>query len=152
MNMEKYTFKIDKSYTAFEFESHGPNGSITKLIRYSYFDKSEDGILILNLAFGDIEGNEQSIDDTAISNNKDRDKVLATVANSVLEITNHYLSIAVHATGSTPSRTRLYQMGINANKEEIETLFDIKGLTSSGWEKFEKGGNYSAFLVTRKKS
>jgi hypothetical protein len=42
-------------------------------------------------------------------------------------------------------------MGLNANRERLETEFDISGFTSEGWEKMEHGKNYLAFLATRKK-
>jgi len=87
-----------------------------------------------------------------ISNNADRDKVLATVASSVLDVIDHFGNVAIYAKGSTPARTRLYQMGINANIKEIESIFDILGLTAHGWQKVQQGINYTAFLVTRKKA
>jgi len=41
-------------------------------------------------------------------------------------------------------------MGINANLESVRAVFDIYGLTANGWEPFEKGRNFDAFLVVRK--
>jgi len=77
--------------------------------------------------------------------------VLSTIANTVLDIMVHLGDIAIYAEGSTPARTRLYQMGINANREEIDELLDIYGYDEGTWTEFKSGKNYSAFLVKRKK-
>lgn len=59
-------------------------------------------------------------------------------------------NIAIYAEGSTPSRTRLYQMSINNNREEVEKLLDVFGYKDEMWHPFESGRNYEAFLVTKK--
>ncbi|MVT09060.1 DUF6934 family protein [Chitinophaga tropicalis] len=151
MNKEKYPFKTNNSHANFEFESHGPKGRIKKIIEYYEIGKMADETPILNLGFGDWDDALQTVGDLTISNNADRDKILATVASTVLDVTDHFGNVAIYAKGSTPARTRLYQMGINANIKEIETLFNILGLTSSGWENLQQGVNYTEFLVTRKK-
>jgi len=57
----------------------------------------------------------------------------------------------VYVQGSTPARTRAYQMGINRYFDEIEFLFYIFGLVeNSGWHPFNKETNYSAFLILKK--
>ncbi len=152
MNKEKYSFKTNKSHANFEFESYGPNGKIKKVVEYHEIGKLPDGTPILNLGFGDWDNTLRTVGDLTISNNADRDKVLATVASTVLDVINHYGTVAIYAKGSTPARTRLYQMGLNANIKEIESVFDILGLTSTGWENLQQGVNYTEFLVTRKKS
>lgn len=151
MNKDRYPFKTDESHAKFEFESTGPNGVIKKVIEYYEIGKLSDETPVFNLGFGDWDNVLQTVGDLTISNNADRDKVLATVASSVLDVTNHFGNVAIYAKGSTPARTRLYQMGINANIKEIETIFDIIGLTALGWEKLRQGTNYTEFLVTRKK-
>jgi len=57
----------------------------------------------------------------------------------------------VYATGSTPARTRLYQMGISANWAEIESILKIFGFNSGQWQPFQQNINYEAFLAIRKK-
>ena len=151
MNRERYPFKTDNNHANFEFESHGPNGIIKKVIQYYEIGNLPDGSSIFNLGFGDWDESLQTVGDLTISNNADRDKVLATVASSVLDVIDHFGNVAIYAKGSTPARTRLYQMSLNANIKEIETIFDILGLTSSGWEQLQQGVNYTEFLVTRKK-
>lgn len=56
----------------------------------------------------------------------------------------------VFAQGSTPSRTRLYQIGIASQYEEISLLLYIYGFINDQWEEFRKGCNYEAFLVRLK--
>lgn len=92
------------------------------------------------------------MDDQAVSNNHDTDKVLATVAATVLEFTACFPDMPVYATGSTPGRTRLYQMGISANWQHIAPLLHVWGFTKGGWEPFKRGVNYQAFMALRKKA
>jgi hypothetical protein len=150
MQKERYSYKADDSGVKFEFQSHGPNGIIEKAVSYSELGKLENGTLVFNLGFGDRDGMDRLFNDLSISNNADREKILATVANTAMDIMDHYDGIAIYAEGSTPARTRLYQMGINANKEEIESMFDIYGDLNNKWQKVESGKNYRAFLLTRK--
>jgi hypothetical protein len=150
MNREIYNYTFNKEDATFQFDSVGPKGTIRKFVGYTLYDKLDDGTIILNLAFGDLEDDNYNFNDTVISNNSDRDKVLATVARTIIDVMNLYDNIGITATGSTASRTRLYQMGINANKESIDEFFEIKGLTDSGWEPFRKGVNYAGLLATKK--
>ncbi|WP_343672506.1 hypothetical protein [Chitinophaga sp.] len=152
MQKEKYPYKADDSLAKFEFQSHGPNGIINKTIVYSEIGKLKDGTPVLNLGFGDLNETDNTFSDISVSNNADREKVLATVASSVLDIMSHYDDVAIRAVGSTPARTRLYQMGINAIKKEIESQFNIYGFKDDEWHKIESCKNYNAFLLTKKNS
>jgi hypothetical protein len=106
--------------------------------------------LLFNLGFGDTVDDKGIIDDSIISNNADRDIVLATVANTIIDFTNHYGNHYIYATGSTSSRTRLYQIGITGLWEQISIDFDVYGLKDDNWHEFQKNVNYEAFLVKRK--
>jgi hypothetical protein len=118
-------------------------------VRYSRLNTG--GISYFNLAFGDLNETTGKIDDLAISNNQDRERILATVAATVLEFTNHFPNAMVYAKGSTPARTRLYQIGISANWTEIGTVLYVYGYEpNNGWESFQKNVKYEAFLVKRK--
>ena len=112
-----------------------------------------DGINYYNLGFGDYDEKEQIVNDLSVSNNEDRDKILATVAMTTLEFTDHFPGTSIVAEGSTPARTRLYQMGIAQHYRDISELFDIQGLVEErGWVDFTPGQNYLAFLITRKRN
>lgn len=76
--------------------------------------------------------------------------MLATVANTIIDFTNHYGNYSIVAEGNTPARTRLYQMGISNMPEEIKKDFEIYGLKDDDWHKFEKNVNYDGFLIKRK--
>jgi hypothetical protein len=77
--------------------------------------------------------------------------VLATVAATVIDFCNHYPNALICAEGSTFSRTRRYQMGINKYWQEIEPNFDVFGLIENeGFIPFKPGKNYLAFVVRRK--
>ncbi|MDQ3846808.1 MAG: hypothetical protein M3342_22765, partial [Bacteroidota bacterium] len=57
----------------------------------------------------------------------------------------------VYATGSTEARTRLYRIGINKYFNVVQEDFLIMGEHHSEWEWYEKGKDYQAFAVQRKK-
>lgn len=149
MNLSKYEYSTDESLLDYEFDSEGPNGKIRKVVRYS--PQNANGITYFNLAFGDFNKVTGRIDDLTISNNQDRDKILATVASTVLAFTEYFPDAMVFATGSTLARTRLYQMGIGANWEQIESVLEVFGFVKGNWESFARNINYEAFIVKRKK-
>lgn len=148
MNLDRYSFETNKSFLDFEFESEGPNGKIKKVVRFS--PQNANGITYFNLGFGDVNPDTGNIDDLSKSNNGDREKILATIAHIVLVFTEHFPDVMVYAQGSTPSRTRLYQIGITNNFDEIAPILNVYGFSDAGWLPFEKGLNYEAFLVSRK--
>jgi hypothetical protein len=148
MNLPKYDYTPNDNFTNYEFYSDGPNGKIKKMIIFS--EAVSKPVLIYNLAFGDVNEQTGDIDDAITSNNQDRDKVLATVASSIHDFCDINGNHLIYAEGSSAARTRLYQMGIARNLEEISKEFEIKGLGPNGWEQFQKNVNYKAFLANRK--
>jgi len=149
MNLEKYPIKTNAGYLDFEFDSEGPNGIIKKVVRFS--PQNSNGVTYFNLGFGDLDPRTGEINDLSKSNNNDRDKILATVAATVLVFTEHFPDVMVYAQGSTQARTRLYQMGIASNWEEINNLLYVYGFIKGEWTEFRSDTNYDAFLVMRKK-
>lgn len=145
----KYTsFDISTNASVFEFISSGPKGDIKKIIQFTATQAKD----VYNLAFGNISENG-SIDDTTTNDNKDRDKILATVAAVVYDFTERFPDRYVFFTGSTIDRTRLYRMAITINYKELTSLFNIWGLSeNAGFEVFEKRNAYSAFLIKRKEN
>lgn len=149
MNLERYHYFNSNDYRAYEFYSYGPKGRIKKLVLCTKVPDTEPPLY--NLAFGDKHPETGNLDDEIVSNNQDRDKVLATVANTIVEFCNHYDNPYVYAEGRTPSRTRLYQMGIAGLWDEISADFEVFGLSGEHWHKFEPYSiNYEAFLLKRK--
>ena len=146
MRLERYQLKTNKAYETFSFISEGPRGNIEKRIIYSKMQNYD----VFNLAFGDKIKGSQEIDDSAVTDNKDSEKVLATVAASVYVFTEKYPDTWVFLTGSTNSRTRLYRMGISIYFEELSQDFNIYGRLNNEWIDFEKDTAYTAFLIKRK--
>jgi len=148
MNLDSYGFTYTDSLMSFEFTSSGPRGLIPKIVIYneSNFDN------IFNLAFGDKDPATNELDDTSISNNGDKDKILATIVATVYVFTENYPTAWIYATGSTKSRTRLYRMGITKYLAEIQADFFIFGVSDDNeLKEFNKGTDYDGFIVTRKR-
>ena len=150
MNIERYDYIVNDLFVDYEFVSDGPNNKITKVVSYRPYNAN--GITYFNLGFGDLDEETGNINDLSTSNNKDTEKILATLAATVMEFTEHFPDMMVHAKGSTASRTRLYQMAIAANWVEIEPIINVYGYKNNKWSPFEKNVNYESFLVKRKKS
>jgi hypothetical protein len=131
VNLDAYQYKTNESYLDYEFFSEGPKGRIKKIVRST--PRNAGGITCFNLGFGDWDEIEKKVDDRSITNNQDKNRILATVAATVLEFTRRFPDVLVYATGSTPARTRLYQIGIAANWNEIEALLYVYGYTDSRW-------------------
>jgi hypothetical protein len=144
---DRYDLHFDSDYKSFKFISEGPKGSILKGIQYEETPTAG----VYNLGFGDVNVLTNEIDDLAITNNGDSQKVLATVARTLYLFTDHYPDVFILATGSTLSRTRLYRIGITNNLLLIENDFHVLGFKGNDVILFEKNGAYDGFLVKRKK-
>ncbi|GAB3024730.1 DUF6934 family protein [Spirosoma pulveris] len=148
MQLEKYEVRTVNAHNRFEFVSIGNNGAILKVIEFTSLD--EDGY-IYNLGFGDVNPLTGEWDDKSISNNGDRNKILATVGSIVVSFLDMHTEAAVYAEGSTGIRNILYQRTIERLWEEISRLYDVRGYNEIGeWVAFEQGGPFVAFLIKRK--
>lgn len=148
MQLETYIFVKDPGKHYYEFYSEGPKGYVKKVVEYTRLDglKTES----YNLSFGDWDENSQRVNDKTTTNNEDRDKVLATVAATVIDFMQKRPNAFLFAQGSTPGRTRLYQMSINKLREEILNHFVVRRFVNNKWQYFEPGMNYTAFLLELK--
>ena len=146
MTINHYEYLVSEDQFKYQFYSEGPKGKIRKVIAFIPICLDN---FSFNLAFGDLDDNG-IFNDLITSNNHDAEKVLATVARAVISFTNLYPRAFIYAEGSTPSRTRRYQMGINKFWNEIESDFNVYGLINEGFEPFRSGKNYMAFAVKRK--
>lgn len=149
MHLPQYDLRVGAKFELYEFISQGPKGSITKLVKYSPIEKYPG---LYNLAFGDKKQDSNELDDMVVSNNNDSEKVLATVVGTIYIFTEKHPGSMVFATGSTLSRTRLYQRGITRFLSHVQQDFEIFGLNDNRFEIFRKGTNYEAFLLKRIKS
>jgi hypothetical protein len=106
---------------------------------------------LYNLAFGDWNEEEQRLDDLITSNNQDTDKIFATIAAAIIDFNKHYPWATIYVIGSTPARTRLYQMQISKYLDEIAIDFEVFGVIE--YEKlvpFSPGIKYLSFIARRK--
>lgn len=145
MDLPKYNYEFNETYSVYEFVSEGPKGSVHKIVRYTKVDDN-----VFNLGFGDLDGQTGRVNDSVVTDTKDAAKVLATVAETVYAFYNHYPNAHVIIKGSTPSRTRLYKMAIVLHWHEISTALNVSGLLAGEREPFEAACNYEAFLITLK--
>lgn len=154
MNYPIYDLSSNSNSTIFSFISTGVHGDISKLIRYTITSNDK----IYNLGFGNkiiINKEESLIDDLVITDNGDRDIILATVAKTTYIFTEQNPDKYVLFRGSTPSRTRLYRMAITKNYNELSKTFHIFGvhINSDGQlidAPFDSNVDFDGFIIKRK--
>ena len=146
MNLDRYPYFASNNFQDYTFYSNGPKGQIKKGVRFSIMN---DNPIIFNLAFGDIFDGTELIVDVTVSNNNDRDLVLATVANTIFDFSNNFGNHYIFAIGSTNARNRLYQMGIAGLWSEISRDFEVLGFKDGRWRAFQKNVNYAAIPKLR---
>lgn len=145
MKFEIYSdLVIESNLAVFEFESLGKHGSIRKRVVFVPTELPD----VYNLVFGDVTENDE-INDSSISNNGDRNKILATLAKVVQLYITKYPERWIYFQGSTKERTRLYRMAIGLNLEELSKKFEIFAETDDSVEliPFQKNMQVSAFLI-----
>lgn len=145
MNEENYDFSKVEEKLRFEFESVSEQLVVRKVIEYQLIN---EGLELYNLAFVDIL-EDDSLSDLSVTNNRDMPKVLATVYRSMLIFFERKPTARIYIKGSTPSRTRLYQIAISKYLEEFQEKFRILGFLGTDVLPFEKGTNYDSFIVVK---
>jgi len=147
MEKPSYVFDPSENYLRFDFESISNNKSIKKVVLYV---KSPDDDIFYQLIFDDLLA-DGKVDVTTKSNDNDRDLVLITVVQTILIFFEHYPDKTIPFTGSTSSRTRIYQTIIAKLVDKSELYYDIRGFKDDGSiEKYEKNQNYDGFLIAKK--
>ena len=137
MKLDRYELQAGDKLLTYEFLSEGSKGEIVKLIQFTLVNENN----LYNLAFGDKDPVSGIIDDKVVTDNGDREKVLATVVAAVYAFTDYVPFAWIYATGSTASRTRLYRIGINKYFELMEEDFEVFGQLKGEWEQYLKGGH-----------
>lgn len=145
MNLLTYNTFSNAEHTSYEFLSIGPRGTIKKIVHYVEISRG-----VYNLGFGDWDEVEQKVKDDVRTNNGDREKVLATIASTVFKFTKIYPEAIIFLQGQTLAKTRLYQIGIKANRAKISEIFEIIGFTNGSWEPVKENKNYQAFILRPK--
>jgi hypothetical protein len=139
-----YDFTVLNEALRFEFDSVGKR-IIPKVILFATTDLPN--IYSLTLANLLPDG---SLDDTTVSDNGDMEKILATVFQCITVFLNDYPDSIVGFSGSSVSRTRLYQIAIARELEEANTRFNVWGFTQDIIEPFQRNKAYEGFLISFK--
>jgi hypothetical protein len=100
-----YHFEASPDRLVFQFVSVSDEKEIEKIVIYEPIDGYEG---LFQLGFGDVTIDGQ-IDFLSVSRNKDRDVILATVAQTMVVFFEKYPTRKVYFRGSTAIRTRLYR-------------------------------------------
>ena len=146
MKFETYDIIDTDAFLHYDFFSYGRNGIIAKHVEYRPMVENE---AIFTLSFGDSKHGDE-FDDAIVTNNGDTGKVLATVAATALRFFDIYPDKWILFAGNTHARNRLYRMALSNNIELIEEKFELYGLVDDEFHVFEKGIDYSAFIIKQK--
>jgi hypothetical protein len=148
MKYEAYSdIRERRDLGVFDFISMGKCGTIPK--RISFIPTALP--YVYNLAFGNLK-EDGKIDDISVSDNGDRNKILATLARVIDQYTRKYPERLIYFRGSTKERTRLYRMAVGLNLEELSETFDIYAEMNNDFDfvPFHKNMEITAFLIKRK--
>ncbi len=144
--MEKPTYTLTESDDGYwyEFDSISEQKIIKKAI--GFYEYATDTV---ELVFGDISNGK--LDVTAKSNNDDFQVVINTVVVTVYRFWELYPYKTVSFVGSTEARTRIYRAIISKLYDEINSDFEIYGLTFDNvLEKFKPNKDYFSFQISKK--
>lgn len=146
MKYQTYEGTIAKDYSSFDFISIGRKGQIRKRIIFTQTSDKE----LVSLALVDLR-HDDTFDDQVVTDNGDRDKILATVAKAVRIYTDKYPDKWIAFQGNTTARTRLYRVAISLHIVELSKEFEIYGLLNDNKPRiFSVGVPYMVFLVKKK--
>lgn len=146
MKYESYdAVRVADDLSFFEFISNGRHGKFDKRIVFQRTEVDN----IYNLAFGNISTNGK-LDDYSITDNGDRNKILATIAKAVDNYTKRYPGRSLYFKGNNQQRTRLYRMAIGLNLDELSLTYDIYARVGNEFIPFGRNLDARAFLIKRK--
>jgi len=144
MDQPHYDVQRSLRSNVYLFVSEGKKGRIKKKVQ---FDLMQAGIF--NLGFGDWKDGDCGFDDLATTDNGDMKMVLSTVVKIAAEFLSENAGATIHLTGSTPARTRLYQIIISNRYDGIRKKYSVWGYFNGGFRPFQKNINYEAFLISK---
>ncbi|HEY5749019.1 MAG TPA: hypothetical protein VIU12_23285 [Chryseolinea sp.] len=145
MDISHYPIQTEEDHLNYSFFSHGPKGRILKTVWFKPIQIEPRKVF--NLILEDVDEVTKKASTDVISNNGDRDKVLSTVAQSVIMISKRYPEACIIARGNSPARNRLYRMMISNHLMEIQTHFLVYGIVGVRVEEYRKDQNYDGFMV-----
>jgi hypothetical protein len=144
MDQPKYEFKRTNELH-FDFISVGKKGEIHKRVTFIEFHYG-----FFNMGLGDLNLETAEVDYYSVTDNGDRNTVLATVSEIIESFFELYPSHTIYFKGTSNSRTRLYQMAINHFYNELSERFHILGELDDKMTRFKRNTNYKSFLILKK--
>jgi hypothetical protein len=146
MKHEAYDgIRVSDDFAMFDFTSQGTKGAIRKRILFEATESDK----VYNLTLGDVDENGE-LDDSVVSNNGDRNKILATVVEALGNYTTKFPDRWIFFKGSTRGRTRLYRMVVGLHLEDLSNCFEINAIVNEEIVPFTKNMEISGFLIKRK--
>ena len=145
MDLQRYSIRNHKRRkNTFEFTSKGVR-EVLKVVELQETDQPG----VYNLSMGDMIGGKISYSN--ITNNKDTDIIMATVAYIIYMFTTANPARYIFIKGDTEVKTRLYQIYLSNNLRRVQEKFKVWGgnTDGTGFEAFKKGKTYGGFLVKR---
>ncbi len=144
MNQPFYPFTILDESHRFDFVSVGRE-RILKTIVFYQTDNPKFFTLTLANVLPDGE-----LDISTKSNNGDMEKILATVLQTITIFLSNNPEVIVGFSGSSDTRTRLYQIAIAKEFGKAIERFNIWGLLENTLEPFRTGQIYTGFFISFK--
>ena len=119
-------------------------GRIKKLVSFS---KMNSDPLIYNLGLADAIHETEIVDDITVTNNSDTEQVFSTVVQIVVDFWLRKGGSLVYITGSTPERTRLFQIRIASSYIRLIEEVELFGVHGGVIKEFKLNTNYEGFLA-----
>ncbi len=144
--LEHYDFFENKEEFTYQFVSLGAKGTVKKVVKFVKIGKAN----YFHFGFGDWDEKNNEVSDKVITDNKDTEKVLATLGEIVEHFTTLIPDAWVVAQANSKVRTRFYRIALSKNVNLIQEKYQLMGLEKGIWKPFEHDKPYTAFLIKRK--
>lgn len=144
MNHKPYELQFNDDCTRFQFQSIGKRGIFEKVVLITQLSGA-----VYNLSLLDYDPTNEGYDDSSTTDNGDMQIVLATVISAIKIFTDAYSDRLIYFEGSTPSRTRLYQISIAKFYHSLKNHFNIYGRKNEIWMDFEPNITFDSFLIQK---
>ncbi|WP_409021359.1 DUF6934 family protein [Dyadobacter sp. CY261] len=140
-----YQTESNEENTRFQFQSIGKRGVFEKVIFFTPLT-----IDTYNLSLVDYDKATGSYDDLSVTDNGDMPEVLVTAISAIHQFLGSNPGKKIYFEGSTPARTRLYQIAISKIYYPEQSDLLISGLQDDQWFPFEPNVNFEGFLAEKK--
>lgn len=141
MDRPFYDFQPGADTRTYSFVSAGPRPVEKRVI---YAETTLPGFF--NLALADVE-EDGSLNFYSVRNNGDLELIMATVAQTLLVFFQHHPTANVAFSGSTPARTRLYQIILARERQAVAASLVISGVRNNTLELFQPNRDYEGFVI-----